>query len=122
MIPKGQRAAVARNLLLGPGPTLHELAHYVVGQRYGDVELDVGLVRSQVSIDWSERVPVWGVFAFFLAPLLLAGVVALAAAPFVELLVALPFAAKAWLGVNYLLLGGLSGVDVVELLAVIADS
>lgn len=122
MIPKGERAAVARNLLLGPGPTLHELAHLAVGRRYGDVELDVGLLRSQVAIDWDDRVPVWGVFGFFLAPLLLAGIVALAAAPFVGLFAVLPEVAKVWLVVNYVLLAGLSGVDVVELLAVVAKS
>jgi len=54
---------LARNLFLGPGPTLHELAHVFVAVHYAEVSLDPGLIRSRVRIDWGQNVPVWGVVA-----------------------------------------------------------
>lgn len=107
--------ALVRNLLLGPGPTLHELSHALVALRYADVALTPGRVRSTVHITWPDRAPVWGVVGAYTAPLLLGGVVCLLAAAHLDALAALPLVVQIWLGVNVILLAGPSLVDVVEL-------
>lgn len=96
--------------VLVPGIALHELAHAVVGRRYGDVQID--WVRAQCSIEWDDTVPGWGVIAFFLAPLVVGGIVALAL-PVV--LPAVPAAVDVWLICNWLLLAGPSIGDLVGL-------
>lgn len=99
-----------------PGIALHELSHAAVGRRYGDVAID--WTRPVVELDWNDEVPVWGVFGFFLAPLLAGGLASFALA------VVLPIASPpvaAWLLVNWLLLAGPSVLDVRELVAVLAE-
>lgn len=98
--------------VLVPGIALHELAHAVAGSRYGDVEVD--WTRPVVDVDWNDTVPVWGVFAFFLAPLVVGGLVAFAL-PFAFALD--PAAVDVWLIVNWLLLAGPSVLDVRGLVA-----
>jgi hypothetical protein len=103
-----------RNLALGPGSAAHELAHAAVGRRYGDVRVEWGLVRSETVVEWDDEVPVWGVVATLLAPLLLAGTLALAAPLVLEALAALPWWAQSYLVVQYVLLAGPSGADILE--------
>jgi len=111
---------LARNFLLGPGPTLHELAHVAVAARYASVTVEPGMVRSRVCIDWAEEVPVWGIIAVYLAPIGLAGGLLIAAAPFVSALAALPWPVQVYLGVNVALLAGPSLGDILELLGILA--
>lgn len=101
--------------LLVPGIAVHELAHAWIGQRYGAVEID--WTRPRVRIDWDERVPVWGIFGFFLAPLFVGGLTAFAIATIVPIV---PPTVAAWISINWLLLAGPSVVDVRELVAVLS--
>jgi hypothetical protein len=103
--------------VLVPGIAIHELAHALVGRRYGDV--DVEWTRPRVRMDWADRVPVWGIFGFFLAPLPVGGLVAFAL-PVV--LPAVPVAADIWLVLNWVLLAGPSVLDVRELVLVLAGA
>jgi len=96
--------------LLAPGVAIHELAHAVAGQRYGDVEID--WERPQVTIDWNDRIPVWGVFFYFLAPLFVGGATAFAMP---KLLAIVPEALTWWLLINWILLAGPSIMDVAHL-------
>lgn len=101
--------------LLVPGIAIHELAHAVAGRRYGAVEID--WTRPHVDVDWNDTVPVWGVFAFFLAPLVAGGLVAFTlplAFPIV------PAAVDVWLVLNWLLLAGPSVLDVRNLVLTLA--
>lgn len=101
--------------VLVPGIAIHELAHAVSGRRYGDVEVD--WTRPAVDVDWNDTVPVWGAFAFFLAPLIPGGLVAFAL-PFAFELV--PAAVDVWLVANWALLAGPSVLDVRGLVATLA--
>lgn len=112
------RAAV-RNLALGPGSAVHEFAHAVVGRRYGDVRVEWGLVRSETVVEWDEEVPVWGAVATLLAPLLLAGSLALVAPLVLEQLAGLPWWAQMYLAVQYVLLAGPSGADIAEVVSLL---
>ena len=93
--------------VLLPGVALHELAHALVGRRYGAVSVD--WTRPVVDVDWNDRVPVWGLFGFFLAPLVAGGLVAFAL-PFAFPVV--PATVDVWLVANWLLLAGPSVLDV----------
>jgi hypothetical protein len=103
--------------VLVPGIALHELAHAVAGSRYGDVEVD--WTRPVVDVNWNDTVPVWGVFAFFLAPLVAGGIAAFAFAFGLGLA---PTAVDVWLIANWLLLAGPSVLDVRGLVAVLVES
>jgi len=111
--------AALRNLALGPGSAIHELAHAAVGRRYGTVRIEWGLVRSETVIEWDDEVPVWGAVATLLAPVLLAGVLALAAPLVLEELAALPWWAEIYLLVQYALLAGPSGADILEVVSLL---
>jgi len=111
--------AAVRNLALGPGSACHELAHAAVGRRYGDVRVEWGLVQSETVVEWDDEVPVWGAVATLLAPLLLSGMLALAAPLVLEELAVLPWWAKTYLAVQYVLLAGPSGADVVEVISLL---
>lgn len=99
-----------------PGVALHELAHAAVGQRYGDVTID--WTRPAVEVDWNDRVPVWAVFAYFLAPLPVGGLVAFALAVVLPLA---PPTVAIWLVLNWVLLAGPSIFDVVGLVSALAS-
>jgi len=113
---------LVRNILLGPGPALHELAHVFVAARYATVDIEPGIVRSTVRIDWSDgEVPVWGVVLTYTAPIVLGGVLLLSAAPFVTTIAALPMWAQVYLAVNFILLAGPSLGDCVELIGLLTS-
>lgn len=101
--------------VLLPGVVLHELAHAVVGQRYGAVEID--WTRPAVEVDWNDRVPVWAVFAYFLAPLPVGGLVAFTLAAVLPMA---PPTVAIWLVLNWVLLAGPSVVDIVGLVRTLA--
>ena len=103
--------------LLVPGIAIHELAHVGVGRRYGDVEVD--WTRPHVAIEWDESVPVWGVFGFFLAPLLVGGLAAFAVP---AALAIAPTTVDIWLVLNWFLLAGPSFVDVRSLILVLSGA
>jgi len=101
--------------VLLPGVALHELAHVLVGHRYGDVDID--WTRPVVTVDWNDRVPVWGVFGYFLAPLIVGGLTAFV----MPLLLPLtPGTIDIWLVANLLLLAGPSALDVRSLVLVLS--
>jgi hypothetical protein len=103
--------------LLIPGIALHELAHALIGRRYGDVEID--WTRPHVRIDWNDRVPVWGIFGFFLGPFIPGGLAAFALA---VVLPVTPVEVDVWLVLNWILLAGPSVLDVRELVLVLVGS
>lgn len=114
-LERAEVLALVRNLLLGPGPTVHELSHALVAMRYADVDIAPGRVRSTVHIDWPAQAPIWGVVGTYMAPLLAGGLLLLLAAAHLDGLAALPLVVQVWLAVNMVLLAGPSLVDVVEL-------
>ena len=111
--------AALRNLALGPGSAVHELAHAAVGRHYGDVRVEWGLVRSETVVEWDDEVPIWGAVATLLAPLLLAGSLALVAPLAIDELAGLPWWAQTYFAVQYVLLAGPSGADVVEVVSLL---
>jgi len=113
---------LARNLLLGPGPALHELAHVIVAAHYATVDIEPGIVRSTVRINWNDgEIPVWGVVLTYTAPIVLGGLLLLSAAPFVATIAALPMWVQVYLAVNFVLLAGPSLGDCVELIALLTS-
>lgn len=93
--------------LIVPGIALHELSHAVAGRRYGAVSVD--WTRPAVDIEWNDPVPVWGVVAFYLAPLVTGGLVAIALPLAFG---AVPAVVDVWLVLNWILLAGPSVTDV----------
>lgn len=101
-----------------PGVALHELAHAAAGSLYGDATIDWTV--PEVRMDWgSDRVPVWGLFGFFLAPLAVGGVTAFAL-PLVFPLV--PAWVDVWLLINWLLLAGPSVADVWGVVVIMTEA
>jgi len=103
--------------LLVPGIAVHELAHARVGRRYGDTDID--WTRPYVRIDWDDSVPVWGIFGFFLAPLVVGGITAFAIPTVLSIS---PTAVDVWIIINWILLAGPSVLDVRELFLVLSGA
>lgn len=110
-----------RNVLLSPGAALHEIAHWIVGRRYGQAVIHWGLTRSETRVEWNETVPVWGVVGFYLAPMFLAGGLLIVTAPFVSVLGALPPLVQVYLAVQFLVLVGPSWIDISQLVATLLN-